>query len=131
MKIIIKGKYCSHCGESGCKHSKPNKKAKLEFFPVWQERTCSIKEFDDEFGKQEGLWKSKGSEHCEVICERDYCSWNKSVGHKHCRRRMEDKKFWCIDFKSLSELQEFFNEVGFCKIYTEEQDGCGLTIDLD
>jgi hypothetical protein len=128
MKIIIKGKYCSHCGESDCKHSKPNKLAKLEYFPVWQERTCSIKEFNQRFGKQEGLWESKGGEHKETKCDNINCH---CINGKHCRRRMDDKKFWCIDFKSLSELQHFFDEVGFCKIYTEEQDGCCLTIDLD
>jgi len=128
MKIIIKGKYCSHCGESDCKHSKPNEEAKLEFFPVYQERTCSIKEFNQKFGKIEGLWESKGTEHKEIECDNNGCYCDNG---KHCRRRMEDKKYWCIDFKSLSQLQEFFNEVGFCKIYKEDQDGYGLTIDLD
>lgn len=131
MKIIIKGDYCSHCGEDSCEHSRPNDKAILDFFPIWQERTCSIKEFNNKFGQKEGLWESKGTNHSEIECNNSDCCSYKDKGHKHCRRRLEDKKFWCIDFKSLPELCEFFNEIGYCKVYIEDQDGCGLTINLN
>ena len=124
MKIIVKGEMCNHCYEYGCEHSKPHPKAKLDYFEVWQERTCSIREFNERFGKSEGLWDSKGTEHCEVDCDNSCCSGEHD---KHCRRRMDDKKFWCVDFTFLSEIQEFIKDVGYCNVFIEDQDGCGLT----
>ena len=119
MKVIIKKESVL------CEHEKPYPTAVLRGFQTWQERTCSMKEFDKKFGKQEGLWKSKGKNHKEITCYNEGCYCTERI---HCRRQMENKKFWSIIFKDISEFERFIKENGYMKIFLEEEDGRGITL---
>lgn len=129
MKIIVKGKRCGECYEFSCHHSKPVSNAQLGDFPVWQERTVSISEFDKKFSNTEGAWQSKGKNHCEVDCSSCYGSNNKP--HKHCRRQMPDEKFWFVEFKDIEDFKNFLETEKFFRCYIEKSDGVGITIDLN
>ncbi len=123
MKVIIKKEYLV------CIHEKPYPTAKQGYFQVWQERTCTIEEFDEKFGKQEGLWKSKGKNHTEVDCDNEGCSWYKD-GHKHCRRQMPSQKYWYLNFKTISDFVKFVKKEKYLKIYLEDKDGLGITVEV-
>ena len=124
MNIIIKKDW------SECEHEKPHPNAILKSFPIWQSRTCSIKEFDKQFGESEGMWKSKGKKHKEKVCNETGCSWYRKGGHTHCWRQMPNKKFWSIKFQNIKQFEKFIKEVGYGKFWIEEQDGCGITIQI-
>lgn len=128
MKIIIKGRTCRECFEVSCQHSQPVTFAQLGDFPVWEERTCSISEFDKKFSGTEGIWKSKGRNHCEIDCSSCYGSNNKA--HKHCRRQMPNEKFWFVEFKDMEDFRIFLETEKFIKCHIETCDGVGATIDL-
>jgi len=65
----------------------------------WETRTCSEEEFNKKFSDRQGLWRSKGKNHC--ITSKGYI-----------QRQMEDEDCWVVKISSLEELHNFIKHHG-------------------
>jgi len=78
---------------------KPVKSAKKITVGYWHERTCTEEFFNERFGKNEGLWKSKGVKH------------QKTHNGEWIKRLQEETK-WTIEINTLEELIKFCKKHG-------------------
>lgn len=79
---------------------KPIEEAFLYPHEQWHTRTLTEEEFDKKFGGQEGLWRSKGTEH-KTENEGQWIA-----------RREADKELWTVEIESLHELMHLSKKYG-------------------
>ncbi|MBM4137270.1 MAG: hypothetical protein FJ241_10640 [Nitrospira sp.] len=77
---------------------KPCEEAKMEDVLYLQQRSCSEKEFDEHFSKDEGLWRSQGKNH-RVLKNGNIC-------------RDQEDTAWVIELEDFKDLIKFAEKYG-------------------
>ena len=80
-------------------YAKPCDNAYEAKHPDYHIRTCTEEQFNERFSSREGLWRSKGKDHC--ITEEGFIE-----------RREKDKKCWTIKIESMEELESLSKNYG-------------------
>jgi len=86
--------------------AKPIPEAKQRNVPCWECRTVTESEFDRKFGKSEGLWRSKGTNHLAVTP-----GYKVSKKGSHIVRKVEDRKEWTVDIDP-KDIMSFVEKYG-------------------
>ena len=77
----------------------PCDEAKSGMFESWSIRYCTEAYFNKRFAEIEGLWRSKGRNHC-VNSDGNIC------------RQAHDERLWYIEIGTLDELMDFCSKHG-------------------
>lgn len=77
----------------------PCEEAFKKHMPQWDIRTIDERGFNIKLAGKNGRWRDNGSEHCVL-------------DNGNIARRMEDEELWCVEIKSLQELNDLSMKYG-------------------
>ena len=94
--LITRTSAYNYCGETV---NRPCEEAFEKLCRRFQIRTCiDEEEFNTKYSYDEGLWKSKGKNH-KIVAE-------------GIQRELEPVLRWCINIKTIGQLNKFINKYG-------------------